>query len=507
MVTAPRLAEEVELKFAIPESDAKTVQKHLALRRARGARAARKHLRSVYYDTPDLALRRRGIGLRVRRVDGGWVQTVKCDGGGTAARLECEHEIAGERPDLTCVKEAGLQDLFSEIDAPAQLRPVFATDIDRTAWQVRHRGAAIECALDVGEIRAGNKRQPIRELELELKGGTAAGLFEAAESLSRQLGLRLEWESKGQRGYALATGVAPTPPPRAKLAAAMTTRTAFATIVSGCVAQIAFYAPMVRRAGRVEDVHQMRVSVRKLRAALSTFRRAVADRKFGFEGDLRWLQDRLGAVRDWDVFGESAVEPVADASGDVAEVAEASAKQRDQAYGALCAALDSPRCTALWLAITRWLRSLERRGPTGGKLDWPIAKYAKRELRRRASKLDKRGRHIDRLEEAELHKLRIAGKKLRYAAEFFRDLFSKKRLKKTLAGMKGLQDLLGALNDARTARHLLERLQPKNGGRPALALAHGDGVVEGAVLMRARAERARMEREWQRYEKAGKPWA
>jgi triphosphatase len=264
---------------------------------------------------------------------------------------------------------------------------------------------------------------------------------------------------------------------------------------------------MVRRAGRVEDVHQMRVSVRKLRAALSTFRRAVADRKFGFEGDLRWLQDRLGAVRDWDVFGESAVEPVADASGDVAEVAEASAKQRDQAYGALCAALDSPRCTALWLAITRWLRSLERRGPTGGKLDWPIAKYAKRELRRRASKLDKRGRHIDRLEEAELHKLRIAGKKLRYAAEFFRDLFSKKRLKKTLAGMKGLQDLLGALNDARTARHLLERLQPKNGGRPALALAHGDGVVEGAVLMRARAERARMEREWQRYEKAGKPWA
>jgi triphosphatase len=152
----PRLTEEVELKFTVPASQTEVVQQRLPCAKpGAGHKAARKRLRSVYYDTPDLALRRRGISLRVRHVDGRRLQTVKCDGAGPAGRLECEHEIAGDHPDLTCVAEAGLQDLFSDIDAPARLRPVFATEIDRTAWQFDHKGASIECALDVGEIRAG----------------------------------------------------------------------------------------------------------------------------------------------------------------------------------------------------------------------------------------------------------------------------------------------------------------------------------------------------------------
>jgi triphosphatase len=222
---------------------------------------------------------------------------------------------------------------------------------------------------------------------------------------------------------------------------------ALAAIAGSCVAQIAAHAPQVRRAGGIEDVHRMRVAVRKLRAALSIFRRAMGGRRLGFEVDLRWLQDKLGAVRDQDVFRNQAVAPLRDEARDVALVDEAAADERGAAYRDLCAALDSARCTSLWLAIARWLRSPE--AMTGGTLDRPVERCARRELRRRAKKLRKRGRRIDSLDEADLHTLRIGVKKLRYAAEFFRDLFPEKRMKRAIKATTGLQDLLGALNDTR----------------------------------------------------------
>jgi triphosphatase len=299
----------------------------------------------------------------------------------------------------------------------------------------------------------------------------------------------------------------PEPPPRPRLKPKMATAEAFAAVAAACLQQIAFHAPRVHRDGGVEDVHRTRVAVRRLRAVLSVFRRAIDGRRLPFEDDLRWLQDKLGAVRDWDVFRARAVQPIEGEHTDVALVDEAGGMARDYAHLELRIALESARSAALWRSMMRWLRSLARGREQGGKLDRPIAKYARRELRRRDRKLRRRGRRIAALDEEELHTLRIGAKKLRYAAEFFCDLYPEKQLERVLARIKSLQDLLGGLNDARTARTLLDRLEPRRGaGQPAIAFAHGDGLVEGAVLMRAKAERARVAREWQRYEKAGKPW-
>jgi CHAD domain-containing protein len=237
------------------------------------------------------------------------------------------------------------------------------------------------------------------------------------------------------------------------------------------------------------------------------FRRAIDGRRLPFEENLRWLQDKLGAVRDWDVFRAGAVQPIEGESGDVALVDEAGGMARDYAHLELRIALESERAAALWKAMMRWLRNLARGREQGAKLDQPIAKYARRELRRRDRKLRKRGRRIAELDEEQLHKQRIGAKKLRYAAEFFGDLFPEKRLQRVLKRMKGLQDLLGGLNDARTARTLLDRLEPQRAlGQPAIAFAHGDGLIEGAVLMRAKTERAQVEQAWKKYEKAEKPW-
>jgi len=308
--------------------------------------------------------------------------------------------------------------------------------------------------------------------------------------------------------FMAAAAHSPEPPPPVRLKPKMTTAEAFAAVAAACLEQIAFYAPRVYRDGGVEDVHRMRVAVRRLRAVLSVFRRAIGGRRLAFEEDLRWLQDKLGAVRDWDVFRAGAVQPIEGEHGDVALVDEAGGMARDYAHLELRIALESKRAAALWRAMMRWLRGLARSGDKGGKLERPIAKYARRELRRRDRKLRQRGRRIAALDEEQLHKLRIGAKKLRYAAEFFGDLYPRKRLERVLARMKKVQDLLGGLNDARTARTLLDRLEPQRSlGQPAIAFAHGDGMIEGAVLTRAKAERTRVKREWKRYEKAGKPWA
>ena len=57
---------------------------------------------STYYDTPDLALKRRGVSLRIREQGGRFIQTVKTgdpSSGDVLTRGEWEDELAESRPD------------------------------------------------------------------------------------------------------------------------------------------------------------------------------------------------------------------------------------------------------------------------------------------------------------------------------------------------------------------------------------------------------------------------
>ena len=88
---------------------------------------------------------------------------------------------------------------------------------------------------------------------------------------------------------------------------------------------------------------------------------------------------------------------------------------------------------------------------------------------------------------AERHRLRIRGKKLRYAVEFFADVFpgkkNAKRRNAALSALKELQDALGALNDIATreklASHVALAKRPRAKERTARERAFAAGVIFG----------------------------
>jgi inorganic triphosphatase YgiF len=91
------------------------------------------------------------------------------------------------------------------------LAPRFGSDIRRTLKTVRFHGADIEVALDEGFLFAGKRREPTHEIELELKTGEPAALFEFVLALVDALPLTPSVLSKAGRAAELLSGKPPEP--------------------------------------------------------------------------------------------------------------------------------------------------------------------------------------------------------------------------------------------------------------------------------------------------------
>ncbi|MEI7447797.1 MAG: CYTH domain-containing protein, partial [Burkholderiales bacterium] len=224
---------ELELKFALPLS----LQDSLA-REAGGDRVER--VWSRYYDTPDGALARGRAAVRVRRKGDRWLQTVKADDGDRFDRFEWERPIAGPEPERGALPPddtpvgALVHRTFS------QWRPLFETDFERRSRVVEPvPGLAIELAQDVGEVRCGERREPIREVELERLHGSRAAFFDWAREWAARQQACLLMPTKNERGLRLAARLplAPSPVKAAADAPAGDARPgeAAAHIVAACV--------------------------------------------------------------------------------------------------------------------------------------------------------------------------------------------------------------------------------------------------------------------------------
>ncbi|MDA8382721.1 MAG: CHAD domain-containing protein [Betaproteobacteria bacterium] len=505
---------EIELKLAIDPADA-TKLRHQAWLRARAGKPMRRKISTTYLDTPDDALKARGIALRVRRTSRGWVQTLKGAGevlAGLHERAEWEVPIPNGEPDFGRIAASPWAPVFTR-DLQDRLQKVFSTDFWRTTWLIEDGDSLIELALDLGQIVGPRGQADIAEIELELKRGDVRALFDVALQLASDIPLQLESRSKAARGYALGRGAAlqPVKALAPVLSAGMDANAAFGPILGRCLSHLQDNAQAFLSAGDGESLHQARVAVRRLRAALSIVSAIVpAGCVSGFVAELRWLMSTLGPARDWEILHTRFWGPLGarvPENGALEALKVISQRAQAESWAAARTALASPRFTKLalslggWVAAQQWCEEL-----TPGlseDLSQPIILVARRILRKRHKRLlalGKQGRHLS---PEQTHRLRIAGKKARYTAEFFSSLFDPTAVGRYVKALTALQDNLGRQHDAVA---VIDRLNTVAAQRKDPQLAWAIGALVGWSLSDAARESEELPRLWARFRSRGPFW-
>lgn len=280
-------------------------------------------------------------------------------------------------------------------------------------------------------------------------------------------------------------------------------------IVDNCLTQIRGNQAGVEIGSDPESVHQMRVGLRRLRSALGLFD-AVAPCPTALQAELAWLTSALGAARDWEVLAGSTLSTVANANPDqiaLAQLQQAAHAQARRNRQSAAQAVASVRYARLlqglggWAAGAGWRSMPAPAGPQAWQA--PLDRFAARTLARYHAKLRKRGKLLrgkaaptaSATATAQVrHRVRIAAKKVRYAAEFFQSLYPARRVHPYVNALTGLQDALGALNDVAVADGLLHQLIDAHP-----ELAYSAGCVRGYLAARTEPDIRKLGKLWRQF--------
>ena len=240
--------------------------------------------------------------------------------------------------------------------------------------------------------------------------------------------------------------------------------------------------------GDPEALHQMRVSLARLRAAISFFSPMVVDApRKQIRAELKWLHAELGAVRDLDV----AIGRLETARQQRPRDYQPWKAKRAQAHRRLARVLRSARYRRLIKSASGWIENGPWSTDTGRHASKerasPIATYSAGKLMRWREKLLKKGRKLRDMSAKKRHRLRLMNKKLYYSTEFFENLFRDERRSRQQAALKYLrsaQKSLGQLNDDVKGQSLAAALQH---GRVRAALLDRGPKREGRLIRSAAA--------------------
>lgn len=231
--------------------------------------------------------------------------------------------------------------------------------------------------------------------------------------------------------------------------------TAAQAALTGCMQQIRANLEGARVSDDLEFVHQARVGLRRLRAALRMFRRLLDPEQYThLAQELRWIFRLLGAVRDYDVFLRDTLSPLREevSSRALSRLEMALAEERASAVEAARKALASPR----FAALLRHLLALESELSSRHDDTPPLRGWARKRLDRRLNRV-RSACDGDLHDTARRHELRKQLKKLRYSAEFVSDPFGDAALR-YLKRLTKVQDQLGELNDVAVGEQLLSHV-------------------------------------------------
>lgn len=263
------------------------------------------------------------------------------------------------------------------------------------------------------------------------------------------------------------------PSPRRKVvrAARSDCATAFQKMAKNCIAGIKAHHGSAC-GGDPEAVHEIRIALTQLRAAIAFFAPIAVDEEWlRLKPEIAWLNVSLGAARDSDVVVEYASRGRYQAWAGRAIGAELG-QRRAQDHRRLVRCLRSARARRLiealsvWTEQGPWLTRWEaavRRGAAE-----PLQAYCERKLTHWRRRLIRKGRHLSILNAARRHRLRIRVKRFRYVLEALGNVVpmrshtevcnmhgAAKRLQRSLGDLRDLKRFAGLLSaDGRGRRHL-----------------------------------------------------
>lgn len=300
---------EIEVKFRTDRDGLKRAQASQVVASVSAPRT--ETVRSTYFDTASGDLRKNGIVLRTRRKGrAAPILGVKAAqmGDGPFSRKEIEVRSPNPHPDLTLFDGATASELVALV-GERPLAAQFETIIKRRTILVERGRSRIEIAFDEGGIAVAGRSVPLAEVELELKAGDEPDLYDLAMSLAEELPLRLDFVSKGERGFralarepAAAVKAAPI-----RFAPEATLDDAVQAVISTTLWHFVANWAALREAQDPNTVHQMRVALRRTRAALAMFKRALPCAEFDLlRGEAKRIASALGPARECDVFRDTA---------------------------------------------------------------------------------------------------------------------------------------------------------------------------------------------------------
>jgi CHAD domain-containing protein len=440
-------------------------------------------LDAVYYDTSDLRLLRRGVTLRFRRgeqPDGLW--TAKLPTGTPAvgmARREASVSAQGNGIPESLLDLVRGWALGSRLSTVARLR----TRRRRTTL-IGGDGHSL-ARLDDDEVsilRGSRVAARFRELEVELTDDAPDALLQRLADRLLQGGAEpIDQVPKLMRALGPAA-VAPWDLAEPELGAHPT---AAEVIRAGLIAATGRFVDHLAAVALDEDpegVHQARVGLRRLRSDMRTFGELLdGDQLEPLREELGRVSHELGAVRDLDVLlaqlraDRQRLDPRDRPGAD--ELLAGLAGQRAEAYGGLRAEMRIPRYASLLQRVAEFATAPPFGSPDAERdATEVVPALVRRPLRRLRREVDQlRGAPDD----AELHRVRILVKRLRYATDVAVPLAGKPA-RHAVRALRELQEVLGDHNDACVAVTRLKELS--DGASPARVWSAG--LLAGLQLAR-----------------------
>jgi CHAD domain-containing protein len=452
---------------------------------AQGLSATRlrdEQLETVYYDTPDLRLARWSCSLRFRGGHGWTLKLPAASTDQTLARRELVFEGDSHQP-----PDAAKAIVLAYVRR-APLVPIATLSAVRKIIQLKDAAGSLKAEVvddDVSVIQGLRVADHFREVEVELRD---SGDDVLGPVLSRLKAAGADDQDPTPK-YLRALGARGARPPEINMGELQPDATA-GDLVRNAIATSAVilfrHDPGVRLGDDPEDVHRARVATRRLRSQLRTFGTLLrSDWSDPLREELRWLGGELGAVRDRQVTADrlrhkSSEMPAEDASL-VKELGAQLWAESEETRSKLILTMRSDRYLDLLESLIQASRVptlLPEASQPAVDLIRPLARRDWKKLRSTVKALP------DDPADAELHRVRILAKRVRYAAEAAQPVGGKK----SVAFAKAAADLQTVLGDHQDCVNLQGWLRQAGKGKFAF--------VAGELTALERAAAASLRREW-----------